>query len=177
MSAGDGQHRQRPSIIQLLHPSMELSRREDGEEGTRRNIDNSKIQGIIPIVIPINPRHHRRLARRARNIRLIPPVAGPESQPEDLAAGGIGGADVGADGAEGVQVEGDIAGVMRVALGQDVMRGEVGGVDEAGDCTGDVGHDVAGALLLALEALDGNELQGRDGEVADGEVGHRGVCE
>lgn len=154
---------------------MKLSRREDGKKGSRGNIHNSKIQRIIPIVIPINPRHHRRLPRRTRNIRLIPPVAGPKGQPEDLAAGGIGGADVGADGAEGVQVEGNIAGVVRVALGQDVVGGEVGGVDEAGDCAGDVGHDVAGALLLALEALDGDELQGRDGEVADGEVGHRGV--
>lgn len=102
-------------------------------------------------------------------------MAGPECQPENLSAGGIGRSDVGLDSPEGVQVDGDVTVVVRlmVGAGQQAMGGEVRGVDEAGDAAGDVGHDVAGADLLALEALDGDELEGGDCEVADGEVGHR----
>lgn len=176
MGAGDGEKREWPGIVQLLHPGIELCGREDGEKGAVGDVHDGeiKILFIAFIVITGNALHHGRLARWARHVRLIAPVAGPEGQPENLPAGGIGSPDIGLHSPEGVEVDGDVAVVVRlmVGAGQQAVGGEVGGVDEAGDAAGDIGYDVAGADLLALEALDGDELEGGDCEVADGEVGH-----
>lgn len=67
-----------------------------------------------------------------------------------------------------------------VALRQRLVLGELGGIEEASNGAGDIGEHVARLLALALEALDGHELERGDGEVADGEIGHggrwMGVC-
>lgn len=102
-------------------------------------------------------------------------ILGAEDKPNDFPAW-VGSADLCGSGGEGLDADGGILLVPAVALGADLVVMDLGGIDEAGDGVADVAEDIAGADFFALEALDRDELERVDGQVADGEVGHGGGC-
>lgn len=69
-------------------------------------------------------------------------------------------------------MEGDGLGGEGVADGFVGVFEGLGGVEEAGDGGGDVLEEGAEFYAGALEAVDGEEVEGVDCEVADGEGGH-----
>lgn len=166
--ARDGKHGKWPFILKLLHPGVQLGRGKDGEDGPGGHVDGGEV-----VRAAVELLHDGRLLGRARDIGLVLVVLGLESETDDLAVG-VGSADVGLLGLEGVDFDRDILLLPVLPAGNGLGGDMLGGVQEAGDGAGDVADGIAGSDFLGLESLDGHELDRALGEVADREVGHRG---